>query len=123
MVVFASLIIMGGIIASLFYYLAHLQSTSYYEERLKGYYLCEVGVSKGLEILKNGGAVPQDGSVNFTLGAESYDINYRISGAPGAPIVVGSVLLPSGYTYSLRVGTKREQWPFFIKGIIPPLME
>jgi hypothetical protein len=81
-------------------------------------------VSRGLALLKSGGGIPpQSGTVDFALGDKAYRVKYEISGSSSKPTVKGLVTMASGNTYFLKVGGERQQWPFFIKGMMPPLMD
>jgi hypothetical protein len=122
MVVSASVMIIGGLLVSLFLLASTAKRTYYYHERLEAYYLCEVGVSKGLAVLKSGGG-PKTGTIDFALGDKAYQVKYDITGSTSKPMVKGYVTMASGNSYFLKVGGERQQWPFFLKGMIPPLMD
>jgi len=122
-VLVATLIIIAGISASLFFLMAHIQSLRYYDERLKGYYLCEAGASRALYLIKSGGAVPQRGSFDFRMGDRQYKVSYEVTGTTNSPLVIATIKLDSGLTYYLKIGGSKEQWPFFLKGLMPPLAD
>ncbi|MFA5362516.1 MAG: hypothetical protein WC335_04630 [Candidatus Omnitrophota bacterium] len=123
MVVSAVVMIIGGLLVSLFLLASTVKRTYYYHERLEAYYLCEVGVSKGLAVFKSGGKVPQTGNIDFALGDKNYRVKYDITGSNSKPTVKGYVTMVSGNTYFLKVGGEKLQWPFFLRGIMPPLMD
>jgi hypothetical protein len=123
MVVSAAVMIIGGLLVSLFLLASTAKRTYYYHERLEAYYICEVGVSRGLALVKAGGKVPQSGFLNFSMLGKTYRANYDVTGSSTKITVKGWVTMPSGNTYYLKVGGERQQWPFFLRGIIPPLMD
>jgi len=122
-----SLIVFAGIIAILYMYGGQLRYIDDYGERLKAYYLCEAGASKAIYRIKKGERI-SDSMDNperftFTLGDKSYIINYIGKGEISNLTIHSWVKMPSGKTYHLRIGGARQQWPVFIKGYLPPLMD
>ncbi len=122
-----SLIVFAGIIAILYMYGGQIRHIGYYEERLKAYYLCEAGVSKAIYRIKKGerisDSIDNPEKFTFILGNESYVINYIGKGEASNLVIHSWVKMPSGKIYHLKVGGAKQQWPVFIKGYLPPLMD
>jgi hypothetical protein len=124
MAIVASVIVAAGIAAALYFLLARIQGMRYYDERLKGYYLCEAGASRALYLVKNGSVEPPNqGTFDFRIADKTYAVSYEITGIKTAPLIISRIKLDSGLTYYLKIGGLQEQWPFFLKGMIPPLAD
>jgi len=128
LVVGFSLIVIMGILTALYFYGGKARHLFYYHERIKGYYLCEVGASRALFRLKNGEDISSDYSnpekFTFSLNGENYTIYYIAKSSPPGKTIHSWVKLPSSkLTYHLEIGGVKQQWPVFIKGYLPPLLD
>jgi hypothetical protein len=116
-------IVVSVTLATVYHFSGRMDHLRLYEDRIKGYYLCEAGASKVLDLLQSGIKVPPGGlkgAISFPLGEETFSIYYQVDDA-ASPEILTWVKLEE-VTYKLEIGANREQWPLFIKGVLPPLM-
>lgn len=128
LVVIFSLIVMAAILRVSYMYGGKRRHARLYEERIKAYYLCEVGASQGIYYLNRGEPVSSDfakpDKVQFAIGDQTYQINYVAEESGGDKVVHSWVKFPfSGMTYRLTVGGVKRQYPVFVKGYLPPLLD
>lgn len=124
-VIVSCIIVAAVTLATFYYYTGKMRRLGLYEERLRGYYLCEVGASKAIDVVKGASppALPHTATITFNLDGTNYTVNYKIEGSADTPEILSWVTLSSGLTYKLELEGRRLQWPLFIKGILPPLVE
>ncbi len=121
LVLFISLLLFIVIIGLLYILGANLRQLQAYDEKTKGYYLCETAASVAILDIGKGNIGPDPGqwkqrTFNFVLDGVSYPVSYTVSRENQRWIVITDISSGFKRPYHLRVGGTRGFLIFIIKG-------